>query len=150
MTEENQIHVPKSLNENQVKLAQAFVQARHTTGIGVAEFCSKHGISTATWYGESYMKNPVFESYLTALGGSIISDSEAAAYQIVKKKIMQEATKANAGTREIQLFLDNFSYIVEAEKQQRMRELGIQPAHEQVEQKTLEEKKASLLSRLKG
>jgi len=141
-----EIKAPASLSEEQISMAKAFVAERHQTGISVADFCAKHGKSTATWY--EWQKDESFKSYLIALGGSIISDDEREAYQTVKKKIMSEATKANAGVKEIQLFLDNFSYIVEAEKQERMRELGIVPEHEKQQQKTIEEKKAILLKRL--
>jgi cysteine synthase len=143
-----EIPVPKGLTERQIYLAKAFVKERHETGISIADFCKNHGISLKTWY--EWLKDDVFESYLTALGGSIISDDERQAYQQVKKKIMQMATKQNASVREIELFLNTFSYVVEAEKQERMKELGIVPAHEKANEKTLEEKKAILVSRLKG
>ncbi|MFS0637897.1 phBC6A51 family helix-turn-helix protein [Mesobacillus foraminis] len=144
-----EIKAPASLNDEQIRLAKAFTAERHQTGISISDFCTKQGISTATWY--KWKEDVIFSSYLTALGGTIISDDEREAYQIVKKKIMTEATKANAGVREIQLFLDNFSYIVEAEKQERMKELGIQPEYMKNEkQLSVEEKKASLLQRLKG
>lgn len=143
-----EIKAPASLSEEQIRLAKAYVTERHQAGISVADFCSKQGISSATWYSEQYMKNPVFESYLTALGGSIISNDEREAYAIVKKKIMNEATKANAGVKEFQIFLNTFSYIVEEERQERIRELGIVPEHEKQQQKTIEEKKAILLKRL--
>jgi cysteine synthase len=143
-----EIPVPNKLTEQQVNLAKAFVKERHETGISVADFCRNHGISTKTWY--EWMKDEVFESYLKALGGSIITDDEREAYQQVKKKIMQMATKPTASVREIELFLNTFSYVVEAEKQERMKELGIVPAHEKANEKTIEEKKAILISRLKG
>ncbi|PWW20225.1 putative insertion element HTH domain-containing protein [Cytobacillus oceanisediminis] len=147
MTENNEAKAPDTLSDEQIRIAKAFVSERHEKGIGVTEFCSKYRISTKTFY--EWRKNEVFESYLVALGGSIISDDERQAYQLVKKKIMAEATKANAGVREIQLFLDNFSYVVEAEKQERMKELGITPAHERQSEKSVEEKKLGLLARLK-
>ncbi|MGE6630748.1 phBC6A51 family helix-turn-helix protein [Bacillus sp. NPDC077027] len=150
MSEQKQIPVPSGITEEQARLAKLYVMERHQSGISVGDFCSKHGISTATWYGESYMKNQVFESYLTALGGTVVSADEQEAYQIVKQKIMQMATKQSAGVKEIQLFLENFSHVVEADKQSRMKELGIVPEHEKGQFKTVEERKASLLARLKG
>jgi cysteine synthase len=143
-----EVPVPKGVTEQQVRLAKAFVQERYETGISIADFCRNNGISTKTWY--EWMKDEVFESYLKALGGSIISDDERQAYQQVKKKIMEMATKPTASVREIELFLNTFSYIVDAEKQERMKELGIVPAHEKASEKTIEEKKMILLQRLKG
>jgi Helix-turn-helix of insertion element transposase len=150
MENKKNIPVPSGITEEQSRLAKAYVMERHQSGINVADFCSKYGISTATWYGDTYMKNPMFESYLTALGGTVVSADEQEAYQIVKQKIMQMATKQSAGVKEIQLFLENFSHVVEADKQSRMKELGIVPEHEKGQFKTVEERKASLLSRLKG
>ncbi|QGQ47250.1 phBC6A51 family helix-turn-helix protein [Metabacillus sediminilitoris] len=144
---QKQIPVPSGLSEEQVNLAKAFVKERHETGISVQEFCSKYGKSTKTFY--EWKNDEKFESYLTALGGTIVSDDEREAYQIVKKKIMQMATKQNASVKEIELYLNTFSYVVEAEKQERMKELGIQPAHEKAgENKTVEERKNALIGRL--
>ncbi|MFJ7727483.1 hypothetical protein ACIQXV_15130 [Neobacillus sp. NPDC097160] len=145
----NQIPVPSSLSPEQVNLAKAFVQERHTSGISVSDFLSKHGKSTKTWY--EWQKDEVFDSYLKALGGTIVSDDEREAFQIVKKKIMQMATKQSASVKEVELFLSTFQYVVEAEKQDRMKELGIQPAHEKARnERTVEDRKAVLLQRLKG
>lgn len=144
-----EIAAPATLNEEQVRLAKAFVKARHESGISIADFCSNQGISTKKWYGDDYMRNPIFESYLTALGGAMVSESELASYQIVKNKIIANATKANASVKEIDQYLNTFSYVVEAEKQERMKALGITPEHEKGNQQTVEERKAGLLARLK-
>jgi hypothetical protein len=140
--------VPSGLTEEQIRLAQAFVHERHTSGISIADFLSNHGKSTKTWY--KWLEDEVFESYLKALGGTVVSEDEREAFQIVKKKIMSMATKQSASVKEVELFLSTFSYVVEAEKQERMKELGIVPAHEKARtENTVEDRKASLLSRLK-
>lgn len=145
-----EIPVPSSLSSEQVNLAKAFVKERHEMGINIADFLSKHGKSSRTWYAW-INENPVFESYLKALGGAIVSDDEREAYQVVKQKIMQMATKQSASVKEVELFLNTFSYVVEAEKQERMKELGIVPAHEKARtETTVEDRKALLLKRLKG
>lgn len=147
-TNKKEIPVPASLSAEQVNLAKAWIKEKHETGIPINDFLSKHSKSTATWY--RWKEDEVFESYLKALGGAIVSDDEREAYQIVKKKIMAMATKSTASVKEIELYLNTFSYVVEAEKQERMRELGIVPAHEKARsEKTVEDRKASLLSRLK-
>lgn len=148
-TTKKEIPVPASLSSEQVNLAKAFVMERHQTGISISDFLSKHSKSTKSWY--EWLKQPEFESYLKALGGTIVSDDERQAYQIVKKKIMQMATKQSASVKEVELFLSTFSYVVESEKQERMKELGIVPAHEKTPTgKTVEDRKALLLQRLKG
>ncbi|MGM0835416.1 MAG: hypothetical protein ACQEV7_04620 [Bacillota bacterium] len=144
-----EVPVPSGLSEEQVRLAKAYVMERHTSGISIADFLSKHKKSTKSWY--QWLENEVFASYLKALGGTIVSDDEREAYQIVKKKIMSMATKQNASVKEVELFLNTFSHIVEAEKQDRMKELGIVPAHEKaVSEKTVAERKNILIGRLTG
>jgi hypothetical protein len=148
MSEIKKIAEPSSLNTEQINLAKAYVQERHEKGISISEFLSNKGKSTKTWY--KWLEDEVFSSYLKALGGTVVSDSEREAYQIVKQKIMQMATKSNASVKEVELFLNNFSYVVEAEKQERMKELGIVPAHEKAHsEKSVEQRKLSLLGRLK-
>lgn len=148
-TNKKEIPVPDSLSTEQVNLAKAFVAERYETGISVNDFITKHGKSTATWYGDKYMKNPVFESYLKALGGAIVSDESWETYELVKKKIEKLATAEKAGVKEIQLYLQAFDFMVQADRQKQMSKLGIVPAHEKGTEKTLEERKANLLSRLK-
>ncbi|MED4038123.1 phBC6A51 family helix-turn-helix protein [Niallia taxi] len=143
-----EIEAPATLCEEQIRLAKAYVTERHQTGISVADFCSKQGISSATWYGDQYMKNPVFVSFLTALGGSIVSESEWETHEVIKRKVRSMAESAKGGVREIELYLKLFEHVVEADRQKNMKELGIIPAHEDQQQKTIEEKKAYLLKRL--
>jgi hypothetical protein len=147
--EKKNVPVPSSLSAEQVRLAKSFVLERHQSGISVIDFLAKNNKSSKTWY--AWLKDEVFASYITAMGGTIISEDEREAYQIVKQKIMQNATKQNASVKEIELYLNTFSYVVESEKQERMKELGIQPAHEKVRnEKTVDQRKAILLGRLTG
>lgn len=145
----NEVTVPGELNERQVTLAKAYVKDKHELGVGVSDFCSKYSVSTATWY--KWLDNPKFDRYINNLQGNIISDSEKEAYHIVKKKIMQMATKKDASVKEIELFNQHFSYVIEAEKRKAMKELGLTPEGEKGNaNRTLAEKKNVLLSRLKG
>ncbi|MEE6451712.1 phBC6A51 family helix-turn-helix protein [Gottfriedia acidiceleris] len=147
MLEQKQIPLPSGLSTEQVNLAKAFVKERHQSGISINDFVTKHGKSTKTWY--EWIKDEVFSSYLNALGGTIISEDERSSYQVVKRKIMSNATKASATVKDIELYLKTFSYIVDSERIERMIELGISPAHEKIgETRSVEEKKASLLARL--
>ncbi|WP_404347486.1 hypothetical protein LG311_17835 [Sutcliffiella horikoshii] len=149
MAIKKEIPIPSGLSEEQVRLAKAYVLERHTSGISISDFLSKHSKSTATWY--KWLENEVFESYLKALGGTIVSDDEREAYTIVKKKIMQMATKQSASVKEVELFLSTFAHIVESDKIERMKELGLELPHEKaVSVKSIDERKASLLSRLRS
>ena len=144
-----EIPVPASLSEEQVRLAKAFVIDRHENNTPVAEFLAKHHKGKNTWY-KWINENPVFASYLKALGNTVANDEERESYQIVKRKIMENATKKDASPRDIELYLTHFEYVILAEKQERMRELGITPEHEKGNQKSFEERRNILLSRLKG
>lgn len=152
MTETNErmeeIEVPQSLNERQVRLCKQFVIDKHDKGIGVAEFCNRNNVSTATWY--KWQDNPTLDRYLNDLQGNIISDSEKESYAKVKKKIMEMATAKNASVKEIDLYLSTFSYLKEADNRETMKRLGISDKNDSVDTRTVDEKKASLLSRLKG
>jgi hypothetical protein len=70
-TNKKEIPVPASLITEQVNLAKAFVMER-TTGISIANFLSSHVKSSKTWY--EWQKDEVFESYLKALGGTVVSE----------------------------------------------------------------------------
>ncbi|VVM35293.1 phBC6A51 family helix-turn-helix protein [Terribacillus sp. AE2B 122] len=143
----NKVPVPAELKERQVTLAKAYVKDKHELGLGVSDFCSNYSVSTATWY--KWLDNPRFEGYINNLQGNIISDSEKEAYHIVKKKIMQMATKKDASVKEIDLFLDTFAYVVEAEKRKAMQELGITPEGDKGnDTRTIDQKKNALISRL--
>ena len=57
--------------------------------------------------------------------------------------------KKEASPRDIELYLSHFEYVILAEKQERMRELGITPEHEKGNQLTIEQRKATILQRLR-
>ncbi|MGP4071303.1 phBC6A51 family helix-turn-helix protein [Piscibacillus sp. B03] len=142
------IEPDSSLKERQIRLAKAFVKDTHELGLGVTDFTKKYNVSTKTWY--EWLKNPKFERYINDLKGHIISDDEKEAYHIVKKKIMANATKRDASPKEIEQFLDTFEYVVQAEKMEAMKKLGINPdTNNSSDARTLEQKKLGLLDRLK-
>ncbi|ARK23657.1 hypothetical protein SporoP37_02425 [Sporosarcina sp. P37] len=145
----NAITVPSHLSDKAVSLAKQFVKSRMMDGFTIAEFCKSNGISTKTWYG--FMEDEHFQDYLQQIQDAVIPTDEREAYEKIKKKIMQIADKQNPSVKEIELFTDTFAYVVEADKRERMDALGLtEEAVKASSFRTIEEKKASLLSRLKG
>ena len=145
----NAITVPPHLSDKQVMLAKQFVQSRMMDGFTIADFCKENGISSKTWY--EYKEDEHFNVYLNEIQNAVIPSDEREAYEKIKKKIMQIADKQNPSVKEIELFTDTFAYVVEADKKERMDKLGLtNKAVKASSHRTVEEKKASLLSRLKG
>lgn len=145
----NAITIPSHLSDKQVMLAKQFVKSQMMDGFTIAEFCKSNGISTKTWYG--YREDAQFNAYLLEIQGAVIPSDEREAYEKIKKKIMQIADKQNPSVKEYELFLDTFEYVVEADKKERMNALGLtNEAVKSSSHRTVEEKKASLLSRLIG
>lgn len=142
-----QVPVPDKLSQRQIMIAKAWTKEKHETGITVKDFCSKYNLSSATFY--KWQDDLTFSKYLSDLSGEIITDDEREAYEKVKKKIMQLATQKNASVKEIQLFTDHFQYIVENEKRETMKKLGINPdAGNSADNRSIEDKKAILIGRL--
>ncbi len=145
----NAITVPSNLSEKQAMLAKQFAKSRLMDGFTVANFCKEQGISTKTWY--SNMEDESFQEYLHNVQGAIIPDDERTAYEAIKKKILEIAFKPSPSIKEIELFLGSFSYLVEADRREKMDALGLNEASAKSSSfKTVEEKKATLLSRLMG
>ncbi|MEH6949630.1 phBC6A51 family helix-turn-helix protein [Bacillus sp. JJ634] len=142
------IEKPLTVSDKEAHLARLFVKAKMLEGFNVTNFCSENRISTKTWY--AYMENPDFKYYLNEVQNAIIPDDEREAYQRVKKKILQIAYKQDSSIKEIELFTNTFSYLVEADKRERMNALGLTDEHKPNTEKSIEQKKASLLGRLMG
>ena len=144
-TKIKEIPIPNQLTDRQITIAQSYVIDRHEKGLTIAEFCDKHSLGTATLY-KWQKENKEFNNYLNALQGNIIGDDEREAYQKVKRKIMELATAKNAGVKEIQLFTDHFQEVVQAEKREALRKLGISSdGNASSDVRTVEEKRQSYL-----
>lgn len=141
------IKIPHTLTDRQVALAKQFVQARMMDGFSVGAFCKENGMSTATWY--KWSEDDAFKAYLNELSDAIVPTDEKEAYSKIKKLIMKIAEKENPSIKEIELFTDTFSYVVEADRRERMQALGL-GATPSADVVSVEERKASLLSKLKG
>lgn len=148
MTEFHEVIPPAVLGEEQIKFAQQFVKMRFSDGMSVADACKAFGSSTATFY--RWKENqPAFESYLKALQASMVNDDEREAYANVKKYILRKVNMDNPTDKHVDMFFKYFEFVVEAENAKRMDELGITTGRT-ADFRTVEERKASLLSRLKG
>ncbi|MDF2039864.1 phBC6A51 family helix-turn-helix protein [Cytobacillus oceanisediminis] len=139
------VAVPANLSPQKAQLARLFAKEKLMEGFTVSGFCSDNGISTKSWY--EYLEEADFKSYLNQVQSAIIPDSERDAYEAMKKHILKLAYKTSPTPKEVELFMETFSYIQEADKRERMEALGISD-EKKPDTKTLEEKKASLLSRL--
>lgn len=143
----NAIEPPSSLSEQQVHLAKQFVKKQMLDGFTVQAFCSENGISTKTFY--EWKENPNFTFYLNEVSGAVIPEDEKDAFQKIKKHILKIAEKQNPSIKEIELFTETFSYVVENDKRERMEALGISDKKKpNASAKTVEERKSVLLGRL--
>ncbi|MFE1246070.1 hypothetical protein ACFW35_18325 [Fictibacillus sp. NPDC058756] len=142
------IEVPDTLSEHHVNFARKLVKAQMTEGHTVLGFCTANNMSTKTYY--EYMENPALKHYMGQIQDVIIPSDEKLAYEQLKKHLLKIPYKANPTPKEIELFTDTFSYVIEADKRQRMAELGLNDSSISSSGKSVEERKAKLLSRLKG
>lgn len=142
------IPVPYSVNEKQAEIAKKIVKAKLERSFNVQDFCTENGISTKTYY--VWFENEDFASYINQLEDAVIPADEREAYAKIKKHILKIAEKQNPTIKEIELFTETFSYVVQADQRQRAEALGISETKKPLTSQSLDEKKASLLSRLKG
>ncbi|MGK7380020.1 phBC6A51 family helix-turn-helix protein [Planococcus sp. 1R117A] len=142
------IPVPATLNDKQIELATSYARGKLMDGFTISEFCKNQGISTKTWY--SYLENDDFKQYLDAVMGSVVPDDERQAFAAMKKHVMKFAYKQNPTPKEIELFYQTFGYIAESDKRDQMEKLGLNEVKTGSDFKTVEERKASLLSRLRN
>jgi hypothetical protein len=144
----NAIEIPYSLSEQQATLAKKLVKAKMLDGFSIQSFCSENGISTKTFY--AWQENTDFTCYLNQVSDAIIPADEKDAFQKIKKHILKIADKQNPTIKEIELFTDTFSYVVESDKRERMEALGISDGKNNKPNtaKSIEEKRSALLGRL--
>lgn len=143
----NAIAVPYSVTDKQAEIAKKLVKAKMMDNFSVQEFCTSNGISTKTYY--VWFENPDFDYYVNQLQGVVIPTDEREAYNKIKKHILKIADKANPSIKEIELFTETFSYVVQADQRERADALGISDSKKPNTPQSLEEKKAVLLGRLK-
>lgn len=144
-----EIKPPESLSERKIAIAKARVHNELNEGLNQEDFCRKYGLSTATLH--KWMKEVDFTRYIQDLKGEVISSDELKAYEVVKRHILERVNSANPSEKDINLYLDNFDYVVKYQQQIAMEKLGINKTGEaSTDNRTVEQKKQTLLSRLKG
>ncbi|UAL53511.1 phBC6A51 family helix-turn-helix protein [Metabacillus dongyingensis] len=147
----DEIKVPSSLSSRQIVVAKDYTKEKMLEGFNVQEFCSKHGLSSKTFYNEEWMKNPVFIDYLAQLQDAVIPDDEKQAYNRIKRIILGISSKQNPSIKEIELFLSTFSYLAESDKRQQMERLGL--SHKSAAPSgpvDIEARRTALIKKLRG
>lgn len=143
-----EIKPPATLSAQQVELAKKLVNEKMMGSFIVQDFCTANSISTKTYY--QWFENPDFNNYIGQLQNAVIPVNEKDAYQELKKHLLKIPYKPNPTPKEVDLFMDVFSYAVEADKRERMDALGLSDAVKTTNSTSVEEKKANLLARLKA
>ena len=141
------IPVPSVLTVEQVAFAVQYARAKMLDGHTVGGFCSDNRISTKTWY--KFLEVPEFVSYMADIQNLVIPTNEKDAFNAMKKHILKIPFKESPTIKETELFMDVFGYLAEADKREQMEKLGLNNVDSKAT-KTIEERKASLLTRLKG
>ncbi|MDM5249632.1 hypothetical protein [Lysinibacillus sp. G4S2] len=142
----NEIKPPASLSAQQVEIAKKIVNVKMMGNFIVQDFCTANSISTKSYY--SWHEKPDFNDYIGKLQNAVIPVNEAMAYQELKKHLLKIPYKPNPTPKEVDLFMDVFSYAVEADKRQRMDALGLSDTNRTTTVVNVEQRKASLMARL--
>ncbi|WP_226619767.1 hypothetical protein [Cytobacillus firmus] len=144
------VSVPNGVTEKMAEVAKYYVLNRMKDGFTVQSMCSYLKISTATW--TKWKENQLYMSYITQMTNVLVPDDELEAVRKFRRKVMAIADKDNINSNEFKLFHEMFKPIIEAEINMKAEELGLNKSSHggSALQLSIEEKKASLLSRLKG
>ncbi|MBN9653616.1 hypothetical protein J0K78_04990 [Halobacillus sp. GSS1] len=146
------IEPPEKLTDQQVQLVKNFAQARMEEGFSIGSFCQNNSISTKTWYG--WKEDADFMEYLNQVQDSMLPEDAVKAYENIKKKVIELAGKqGSTSIKEVQLFNEMFPAVVESDRRKQLEELGLDVNGKEKKAgrtPTPEERKARLLSKLKG
>ena len=142
------IKKPDGISDRYAGIAKDYVRAKMMDGFTIGTFCKGHNLSTKTWY--DLLEKDEFKAYISQLQAVLIPDDERQAYEQMKKHLLKIPYMQKPTSKDIELFLSVFSYVVEADKQERMQALGISDGKKSVDTRTVEERKASLFERLKS
>ena len=141
------IPVPTTINEKQTELAIKYARSKMLEGFTIGTFCSDNKISTKTWY--SYLENPDFVTYLAEVQNVVIPTTEKNAYEKFKQHVLRIPYKENPSIKELEFYADTFSYLAENDKRQKINAMDSENIKAS-KFASVDERKASLLSRLKG
>lgn len=145
------VDIPTSLDAKQVERAQKYVTGTVIEGLTVTDTSKKYGISTKILYDDRHLKNPVWNRYVQALTNECVDTDDYADHVYIRNRIKQNAMKPNATKEDFLLYERYFPWMIAYDKAKKMKELGISEDGQMItDTRNLEEKKASLLQRLKG
>jgi hypothetical protein len=145
------VPVPYGLNDRQVNIAQDYVVSRLQDGFTINDFVSKHNLSTKTFY--AWKEQEGFTSYIEGLNEVLIPSDVLSAVEKFRKRVMEFVEKETMTKEEMHQFHTMFKPVIDASNRMEAEKLGLNisagsPASQST--KTLEERKAILLHRLKG
>lgn len=154
MKNEKTIHdvpVPTGVNEKMVEVAKDYVTSRLKNEFTMETFLKRNGIDSKKWY-YKWIVMPEYKEYIDELTNVLIPQDELEAVRKFRKKVMAYADKDSLSSAEMKLFQDLFAPIIEADIKMQMQKLGLnkEDGLNESSNKSVEEKKAILLGRLKG
>ncbi|KPB06326.1 hypothetical protein [Bacillus sp. CHD6a] len=145
------VTLPQGLNERQIGVAQDYVVSRLQDGFTINNFVSKHGLSTKTFYAWKEIEG--FSSYIDELNEVLIPSDVLSAVEKFRKRVMEFVEKETMTKEEMNQFHSMFKHVIDASNRMEAEKLGLNisaGSPTSVPTKSVEERKASLLSRLKG
>ncbi|WP_163583425.1 hypothetical protein [Gracilibacillus saliphilus] len=145
----SKVPVPQGLDDKVSERARLFVEGTVIKGLTVTQFCKEYEISSGTMYNERHLKNPVFNKYVHALTKEVINGDDISDHLYIAEKIKNEAMKPNATKQDYEMYLKAWGFMFDIMKQQKEKEIGFTPEGA-TDTRSVEEKKATLISRLKG
>ncbi|WP_170292699.1 phBC6A51 family helix-turn-helix protein [Metabacillus idriensis] len=153
MEKEKTIHdipVPAGIDARQVTIAKDYVTNRLSEGFTLNSLFQKHSISSKTWY--EWLEKPEFNTFVNEMADVLIPQDELAAVKKMKKKILSFADKASVSTSEMKMFTEVFGYVFAADARLQAEKLGLnkEGTTSTDTHRTVEEKKAALLARLRS
>lgn len=144
----NDVPIPVGVDSKMVTVAKDYVTSRLKDGFTMGELFQRHSMSSKTFY---QWKNdiPEYEAYINQLSDVLVDENELEQVRKMKKKILAFADKSSPSSAEMKMFMETFSYLFEADARLQMDKLGLNKVSDSGNsEKTLEEKKNSLLARL--
>lgn len=144
------VPVPVGIDEKMVSVAKYYVTNKLKDGFTMQKMFTHFSMAGKTFY--SWLEKPEYQKYIDELMKVIIPDDELQAVRKFRKKVMAFADKQNLSSAEMKLFQDLFAPIIQADIKMQMEKLGLDTDKQSTSSsaKTLEEKKAIILQRLKG
>ncbi|RIU93305.1 hypothetical protein [Oceanobacillus picturae] len=145
----SKVPVPHGLEEKVAERARQYVEGTVINGLTVKQFSETYGISTSTIYNEHHLKNGLFNRYVHQLTKEVVDGDDISDHLYIAEKIKNEAMKPNANKQDYEMYLKAWGFMFDIMKVQKEKELGFSTGEEK-DTRTVDEKKAVLLSRLKG